>query len=136
MRGTLHFHAITRKQLMRSAALLMFYFTLLYFISLLFALFHLCPHKLYLLPWRILIVTASHCRDGNFRILFLSAQLFNPQTNRLGAGDATAIIIPRIHFYNVFSVIDFVNVLLFLCLHLSMRLTVNTKLTNPRYKQK
>ena len=67
---------------------------------------------------------------------FVRAQLFNPETDRLGAGDATAIIIPRIHFYNVFSVTDFVNVLLFLCLHLSMGLTVNTKLANPRYKQK
>ena len=62
----------------------------------------------------------------------VSAQLFNPQTNGLGAGDATAIIIPSIHLYNVFSVTDFVNVLLFLFLLLSMCLTVYSKLASPR----
>ena len=73
----------------------------------------------------------------------VSAQLFNPQTNGLGAGDATAIIIPSIHLYNLFSVTDFVcvNVLPFtwfcLCecttlydLHLSI--TVYSKLASPR----
>ena len=44
----------------------------------------------------------------------VSAQLFNPQTNGLGAGDATAIIIPSIHLYNVFSDFVCVNVLPFM----------------------